>query len=114
MHPNNANSSFIYTSPPWSLPIRHRATRVLDINHAVLVRVPRSLRGMEVVSSQSPDAAGHQVVRQCAVYHPDLWGDYFITHQPCSDETQARFSSKSHFNLDAVIYVVSELFVMHE
>ncbi|CAL9102749.1 unnamed protein product [Musa textilis] len=44
---------------------------------------------MEVVSSQSPDAAGHQVVRQCAVYHPDVWGDYFITDQPCSDETQS-------------------------
>ncbi|URE22752.1 hypothetical protein MUK42_16005 [Musa troglodytarum] len=43
-----------------------------------------------VVSSQPPDAAGHQVVRQCAVYHPDVWGDYFITHQPCSDETQAQ------------------------
>ncbi|CAL9124129.1 unnamed protein product [Musa acuminata var. zebrina] len=45
---------------------------------------------MEAVSPQSPDAAGHQVVRECAVYHPDLWGDYFITHHPCSDETKAR------------------------
>uniref|UniRef100_A0A804L261 Uncharacterized protein n=1 Tax=Musa acuminata subsp. malaccensis TaxID=214687 RepID=A0A804L261_MUSAM len=44
---------------------------------------------MEAVSPQSPDAPGHQVVRQCAVYHPDLWGDYFITHHPCSDETEA-------------------------
>ncbi|CAL9772093.1 unnamed protein product [Musa acuminata subsp. burmannicoides] len=44
---------------------------------------------MDAVSSQSPDAAGHQVVRQCAVYHPNLWGDYFITHHPCSDETEA-------------------------
>ncbi|XP_064986606.1 (S)-beta-bisabolene synthase-like isoform X1 [Musa acuminata AAA Group] len=44
---------------------------------------------MEAVSPQSPDAPGHQVVRQCAVYHPDLWGDYFITHHPCSDETES-------------------------
>ncbi|CAL9772086.1 unnamed protein product, partial [Musa acuminata subsp. burmannicoides] len=59
---------------------------------------------MEAVSPQSPDAAGHQVVRQCAVYHPNLghqvvrqcavyhpnfWGDYFITHHPCSDETES-------------------------
>ncbi|WOK96261.1 (S)-beta-bisabolene synthase-like [Canna indica] len=29
------------------------------------------------------------VVRQCAVYHPNIWGDYFVTEHPTSNQSQS-------------------------